>query len=205
MVIAPCPSLVSLAVGASWVQGPVPRPCLWREGLHRALGIREAPRGAELPAQARSSVLESGPATPSTSPDVQTPLPAAQGVGRSQLRDLPFHTERPLEPPPWVAWPTPAAPKPSSPKSIRRRPDPLALWTRSAPLKQPCLQAVMGLPWGPDLRQSRPAEPPGPSQASSTFMPFPTSSRLCSPPLSMGKDCRNSFILKCEWLLQLKT
>ena len=36
-------------------------------------------------------------------------------------------------------------------------------------------------------------------------MPFPTSSRLCSPPLSMGKDCRNSFILKCEWLLQLKT
>lgn len=172
--------------------------------MHGALGTREAPREAELPAQAQSSVLESGPAAPSRSPDVRTPLPRPRGWAALSSRDPPFHTQMPLEPPPWAAWPTPAIPKPSSPKSLHRRPDPLALWTHSASLKQPCLQAVMGLPraqnyTNPALLSSQVPVRPGAPPCS--FPPHLT----CSPPLSMGKDCRNSFILKCEWLLQLKT
>lgn len=143
----PMPFLGKPSCGSLLGPGPCPKALPVEGGLAQGLGDqrgtprgRAASTGAKLSPGVRSHYTQHEPRC-ADAPSLQLREWAALSSG-----DPPFHTESPLEPLPWAAWPTPAAPKPSSPKSICRRPDPLALWTCSAPLKQPCLQAVMGLP-----------------------------------------------------------
>lgn len=89
----PMPFLGKPSCGSLWVQGPVPRPACGGEAGTGPWGSERHP-GSPCPAQAQSSVLESGPTTPSTKAQMCRPLPAAQGVGCSPAQGTLHFTQR---------------------------------------------------------------------------------------------------------------